>query len=73
MPQDSRQTGIGLKKLKEIEGWIEVDEDKPKNEIPSKCPKCGSPLWKTNALQACGMFWVGCKNLACRWCEIYTE
>jgi len=63
-----------LKKLKEIDGWIENDEKKKvKTGIPSKCPKCGSKLWKTNALQSCGIYWVGCQNLKCRWCEIYRE
>lgn len=62
-----------MKKLKEIKGWIEENEDKPKKGIPNKCPKCGSPVWVTNALQTCGIIWVGCRNLKCRHTEIYKE
>ena len=40
-------------------------------EIATVCPKCGSNLWFTNAVDACGLYWVGCRNLRCRWCEVY--
>jgi len=51
-------------KLK-VRGWIENENEKYSN-IPNKCPKCGSELWKTDALQTCGIYWIGCKNFKCR-------
>ena len=43
-----------------------------KISIPQKCPKCGSKLWHTNAVDACGIYMVGCVNRKCRWCEMYV-
>ena len=55
-----------------IKGWIE-DEEELYTNIPKKCPKCSSELMRTDALRTCGLYWVGCKNLRCRWSEVYTE
>ena len=61
-----------IKKPLEINGWIENENEKYSN-IPKVCPKCGSELWKTDALQTCGIYWIGCKNLKCRWSEEFIE
>jgi len=60
------------KKLSEIKGWLETDE-KPKQNIPNICPKCGRKLNHADALQTCNIYFVYCMNLNCRWCEIYEE
>lgn len=62
-----------MKKL-ELKGWVEGGDTGPYTNVPSKCPKCGSALWKVNALQTFyPVIQVGCKNLRCRWSEIYGE
>ena len=60
-----------IKKI-EVKGWIENKNEKYSN-IPKVCPKCDSELWKTDALQTCGIYWIGCKNLKCRWSEEFIE
>ena len=59
------------KKIK-LEGWLESDEEN-KSNIPKHCPICGKKLSYTNALQTCGIYFVYCMNLKCRWCDIYEE
>jgi hypothetical protein len=55
--------------LLEIKGFVEEDEE-PTNVI-KKCPKCGSDMWKTDALKLLNQLVVGCKNTRCRYCVIY--
>jgi len=64
------------KKIK-IEGWIEENEQ-PKKNYPEKCPRCGSKLKYTNALQTCNIFLVYCMGRnkdgsMCRYCEEFKE
>lgn len=40
-------------------------------KIPNVCTICGSELWHTNAIDECGLYAVFCKNLKCRWAEVY--
>ena len=54
----------------EVKGWIENDEEEYTN-IPKVCPKCGSRLWRTDALSLCNVYLVGCKDSKCRWSEMY--
>jgi hypothetical protein len=55
----------------QINTWIE-DTITEKNNIPKVCPKCNGKLSKTDASRECSIIFVWCKNLSCRWCEIYT-
>ena len=61
-----------MPKIKEVDGWIE-DESKPSTNVPKICPKCGRKLSYTNGLQTCGIIFVYCMNLRCRWCTEYEE
>jgi hypothetical protein len=65
----SRGNNIKTVKLK-VKGWIEEDGEAYSN-VPKVCPKCRGKLWKTDALGLCNILWVGCRNLKCRWSEIY--
>ena len=58
------------KKIK-IKGWLEIGEEPVK--FPDKCPKCGTKLKYTDALQECNWYLVWCPNYRCRWSEIYVE
>ena len=60
------------KKKIEIKGWLDEDEEN-KSNIPKYCPICGKKLSYTNALQTCGIYFVWCSNLKCRWSEEYIE
>jgi len=54
-----------------VHGWITDDKTKSSN-VPDRCPKCNSELWRTDALKICNMYIVGCKNVRdCRWCEVF--
>ena len=57
-----------------LEGWIKSGSRKKKvSNVPKKCPKCGSKLWRTDALKTAGVYWVGCSNPICRWQDVYME
>lgn len=53
-----------------IDGWVEEGEE-IKTNLPKKCPKCGKKLSKTDSSRLCGIIFVFCTNLRCRWAEIY--
>lgn len=55
----------------EIVGWLEVGE-KINKSIPTKCPKCGKGIWKTDVQKTLGYILVGCKDSTCRWCCEYS-
>ena len=61
---------IGKKKKIEVDGWLEVNEEREKKV---KCPKCGKKLRQVNALQLCNWFFIYCENSKCRYCELYIE
>ena len=54
-----------------IDGWVEVGEE-VKKSIPTKCPKCGKKLSKTDASRLIGIILVFCMNYKCRYAEEYT-
>lgn len=53
-----------------IDGWVEEGE-KVKKSIPTKCPKCGRKLNKADSSRLCGIIFVYCMNLKCRYAEEY--
>ena len=55
----------------ELKGW--VDDYESRWKIPSKCPKCGSDLSRTDAIGLIGIMFIYCKNYKCRWCSIFEE
>jgi hypothetical protein len=54
-----------------IDGWVEIGEE-VKKTLPTKCPKCGKKLSKTDASILIGIILVFCSNYKCRWCEEFT-
>ena len=57
--------------IAKIDGWVEEGED-VKKSIPTKCPKCGKKLSKTDATRYCGMIFIFCSDPKCRWAEEFT-
>ena len=58
----------------QIKGWLSEDEPIQK-ALPTKCPKCGKHLLRTDASRLCGLIAVYCKGTPMEpfhWGEIYT-
>ncbi|MGB9855830.1 MAG: hypothetical protein ACPLKS_04750 [Caldisericum exile] len=55
-----------------IKGWIEDDITETSN-ILDTCPKCGSEMKKVDARKLCGILFVWCPNMRCRYCKVYMD
>lgn len=56
----------------EVNAWLDADNSKFSN-VPTICPKCYGKLRQIDAIKLCGILFIWCPKLTCRWCDIYTS